>query len=372
MVEEFNERIASARLDSAYQIGPKKLKMRFHSTGKGSFDLIITPDYACITKYQRKAPEKPTPFAMQLRKRLEGAILKHVEQHGFDRILEFSLQGHEGCFNLIAELFSSGNVVLCDSNQKIIGLLEWQSWKDRTLGVGQTYQYPPANPNPLLMDKKALKAVLDSSGKNLASTLATEASLGGLYAEEVCLLAGVKKDSVSNDLSNADSNKVLEVFESMTGRIKKLEKRPAIISKAGTNIDVVPFDLESYRGFEVRFYESFNDAVDEFFSREEFREKKAEAELKLDEELKRLREMEAKQKGVIERFEKEAVELKETGDLIYQHFSLLETLAAAIKQERDGGATWDELRAKYRCKEYDGLFVEEITKEGQLILKATK
>jgi len=50
---------------------------------------------------------------------------------------------------------------------------------------------------------------------------------------------------------------------------------PAIICSGQEQIDVVPFGLLIYADYEKNRFSSFNEAVDEYFSRQEFHPSKA-------------------------------------------------------------------------------------------------
>ena len=191
LARELNNTLNSSRIDKAYQLGKKELKLKVHVSGLGSLELIIAPGYVCTTQFPREVPRDPSSFAMQLRKNLKGAFIREVRQHNFDRIVEFLIEKRDEKFTLICEFFSRGNVILCDGCGKIIGLIEWQRWKDRKLGVGQVYDYPPGTKNPLEIDSSLFREILCSSKKKLVVMLATGLGLPGIYAEEVCLISGI-------------------------------------------------------------------------------------------------------------------------------------------------------------------------------------
>ena len=80
---------------------------------------------------------------MQLRKYLNNAILRGLEQKQAERIVVFELEKEERYY-LIIELFSKGNVILAGQDYRIIGVLEQQAWKGRTVKVNEKYIFPPA------------------------------------------------------------------------------------------------------------------------------------------------------------------------------------------------------------------------------------
>ncbi len=374
LASELNTLLVSARIDKAYQLGEKELKLRLYAQGAGSLDLVIAPDYLCVSRFPRKAPETPSAFAMQLRKNLGGAYIREVKQHGFDRIVEFSLEREGKKFVLVVELFSSGNVLLCDVDGKIRGLLEWQKWKDRKLGVGQRYEYPPAAKDPFGMDFAALRVILSSKEKKLVSVLATDAGLGGTYAEETCILCGIDKDRSAKDLSNSEMDAVYDAFSQVRKSIREGPSSPMIAYMDGKAVDVVPLDLRVYAGYEKKAFVTFNEAVDEYFSREEFAREQNTAEEKFLKEQKKLEGIEARQREIIGRFEKDASEFQEAGDHIYQNREAIEQIIDAVRDARSKGFSWEEISLKLSGREVNGLKVLAVGKDGfaSLSLKKSK
>lgn len=392
LAKELNRELNSARIDKIYQISERILKIRVHIPTKGSKDLIIAPNYLCITGYGRTSPEQPSSFAMQLRKHLSGGIILNIQQHNFDRILEFEIENKDSKFIFIAEFFSDGNIILCDRNGKIIGLLEWQKWKDRKLGVGQTYQYPPEGENPLLMDYTKFKEILKADKKLIAS-LASDAGITKLYAEELCLLSGSDKEKKSINLTENEIEILFNHFKKLMEKIKNEKPDPAIIldkknfargkifvpnqklivSDSGENnnpADVVPFDLEIYKDSRKRKFDSFNDAIDDYFSSAEFDKFGEEDEKKFSAKLEKLKKIELQQSENIRELDKKADEFKLIGDFIYQNISTIEEIAGLVRKERESGKNWDEIRKNLISLKISRIVIKDIKeREGLVVLE---
>ena len=74
---------------------------------------------------------------------------------------------------------------------RILGLLEWQKWRHRVLGVGKVYEYPPAGVNVFEIDESGFRSLFSGCESSVVSVLASVLGLGGFIAEEICLMAGV-------------------------------------------------------------------------------------------------------------------------------------------------------------------------------------
>jgi len=354
--EEFKQRLNSARIEKIYQISERELKFKLHLTGRGSLELIIAPHFICITIYGRKTPKEASSFAMQLRKHLSGGFIRDVRQYKFDRIIEFTIERKGIEYLLVVELFSRGNVILLDSDRKIMGLLEWQRWKHRKLGVGQRYEYPPEGVGTPALDSEKFEDVLFNSNRSIASTLAKELTLGGLYAEELCLNSSIDKNRISAELDENERRNLLKSLREFIDKIGK-ELRPVIILDNGRMIDITPFELETYKNFSQKEFKSFNEAIDEYFSRQEFGEKEYKAEGKFQEKLNRLREIEKGQRKSIGELEEKSENCRSIGDRIYQNLQDVEKVLNLAKNK--------ELSVGEKAGK---IVIENINKDGTVVV----
>jgi predicted ribosome quality control (RQC) complex YloA/Tae2 family protein len=364
LADELDEVLDSARVDRVYQISGKELKMR------GSGELIIAPNYLCLTGYPRDVPEQPSSFAMQLRKHLKGAFITAVRQHNFDRIVEFELRRSGSSYLLIAEVFSRGNVILCNTEKRILGLLEWQHWRDRRLGVGQIYQYPPETVNPLRMDLQGFQDILKKSDKSLVSTLASDLSLGGVYSEELCLNSSIEKDRESKTLGEDEIRILFNSLQHLVKAVKKGDTEPTIIlDENKKSLDVTPFHLSIYDKLEKRELTSMNEAVDNYFIESEFIEGRRTGETIIKEKLEKLRKIELGQRETIRKLEEKSGDYRKIGDLIYQNIQSIEGIMKSISDDRKKGVGWSEIRERFTGRRFNGVKVEGIEENGGVTLE---
>ena len=102
---------------------------------------------------------------------------------------------------------------------------------------------------------------LDSKKENIVASLAVELGLGGLYAEEVCLLSGIDK---STNPKNAGSH-IKPILDSLR-KLMSHEIEPAAYFEGEKVIDFAPFPLTFYQSKQSKKYESFSGAVAFFYS----------------------------------------------------------------------------------------------------------
>jgi len=335
LVKELSQ-LAGARIDKIYQIGERDLRIDLRAPDKKH--LVVTPTYICLTKYEHEAPEKPSNFSMSLRKRLGGGIIKSIEQHHFDRIVEVTVDGRG---KLILELFSKGNVIVVDEGGIITTLLDAQEWKDRTLKVGMAYKYPPETPDVMGMTMNDFLMRL-AADKEIVKALASDLGLGATYANEVLIRAGVDPNSKSTKEAS------LKAYGSLKGMLDSKVHAQLVVGE--TAIDVVPFEMEIYKDEVKEDKESFNEAVDEYFTNLRAEGKKGEATKDYEKELQRVRIVITKQKETIAEMEKDIDKFKEMGDCIYAHFQEIDDVLKGIKKAKSEGKKWMEFLEEMKLK----------------------
>ncbi len=324
--------LEGGRIDKIYSEG-KRLLLRIWVPGKGSFDLYYEPGKLFVTEYKRKFPE-PTPFCMLLRKHLCGRRIKEINQPGFERIVEIKT----GEKTLILELFSKGNIILCDSSGTVIMPLEVQIWKDRQILPKKPYSLPPRTPNPFSLSAAELLDLAKKSGKTLAPFLAVNLGLSGKYAEEVCARAGLEKDLPCSELLETDAGALVKAMRSLLESFN-----PQLIILNGER-DFAPFDMKIYEGRERKTAKSFTHVLDEFFSKvpEPPEERK---------ELEKLERIKSEMAEAIKKLrEREKLERKRA-EAIYEKFDLVESIITGLRRAREAGLSWDEIKRRIELED---------------------
>ena len=318
------------RVDKIYQLG-NEIRIKFF--GRGREDLVIKPPLAVfVTSYPKPAPKNPTWFAMLLRKHLKAMWLFKIEQYDFDRILMFSFGFYEENnpvvkFVLIVEMFRDGNIVLANQENMIVGILSREYMKDRTLAPKSVYVFPEK--------KKGFDLSIDeiielSKEYEIVKGLATQLNIGGLYAEEVCLLAGVDKSKIG--ISNEEAIKIKEALL----QLETLKKDPMIIKKNDQVVDILPYDLISYNGpeYEKVRYESLSKALDEVYGKAESEEILREELSTHQKKIQKFERMLKSQKDLHNSYIEERELYKILGDLTYEKYPIIEESIKVIEQAK--------------------------------------
>jgi len=336
MVKELQD-LVGAKVDKIFQKNDEFI-ISLHK--KGKILLKVSEEAAYITNY-KFTQERPPAFCMYLRKHLNQARITEIIQRGFDRIIEVRLNKKDD-FILIIELFSKGNLILCEPNFKIMSALHNQEWKDRTIKPKVTYHYPPRlKHNPL----KVKEEYLDKLGKeNLVKTLAIDFGLGGSYAEEVCLRAKVDKNKKT--LTKEEKKKLVKSIKTIADE----KPNPNIFKD-----DIYSFKLKIHKG-EQKPFKTLSEALDNYYKNELVEDKTFKKRMKKAEKVLK------KQKKHLEGLKKTAENDKIRGDLIYNNYSYIEEVLKTIKDARDKKVSWEEITKKLKTKKI------EVIKGGKVLL----
>jgi len=261
---------------------------------------IKSGKWLCLSKYREKSSGQPPPFAMALRKYLGGGKIAKIEQYEMDRIVLIEII-KEKIYRLAIEIIPPGNILLLDEEWKIILPMTHQKWRDRILKPGEKYIFPSAK-NPKKISEE------DFMKREDILNFLIENGVPRIYAEEI---------------------KSYEDFRKFIGRIEEKKFEAQIIKNAdGNAIDVTPFSLKKYEGYEKLFFKSMNEACDEYYNLTKKSEK--EIERKDDKIARQI----LQQEEAIKKFEEEERRYREQGDAIFANYELIEKILKGEEKER--------------------------------------
>ncbi len=333
LVKELRTTLQGGIIRKIYQYGragSRQFLFEIWVPQQGSHWLYVDSNKMFITKHKKATPQEPPTFCMFLRKHLMGKKLKGIRQYEFDRIVEFVFDESI----MVVEMFSTGNVILCDSLYNIIMPLEFQKWKGREVKPKVPYKYPPKLTNPFRTDFDNIRAGLARTDKKLAGYLATMMSLGPEYAREVCSRAGIPPEKPARDLKLAESSMIHKVLLSLDN--EKLS--PSVYSGF-----VSPFPMKIFNE-KPRALPSLSDAFDEFFSGQQIEVAKKEATREVVEEKEKIGRIVEQQSQATEKWDRIIRESQEKAELIYRHYTSVQAAIEGIMKAKNSGMEWDDIK----------------------------
>ncbi|QGA80070.1 ribosome rescue protein RqcH [Candidatus Nanohalobium constans] len=333
LMEDFKE-LEDGHVQKVYQRG-QELTIEIYIPGDGKERLIVGTSHAFLSKYKRDNPMKPPGFCMELRKHL-GKVDK-INQRGFDRILELQ----SGDVKLVCEIFGKGNFILVKEG-KIIGALRQEEWADRTIEVGEEYVYPEPTTDPRETDD--IFEVLDDG--EIVRRLASDLSLGGKYAEEICMRTGIEKTTKIEELTDDEKERIRIEAENLIIN----ERSPILYSEDNMPQRAAPFPLETYEEMEKEWFDQFSEALDEYFYRREKKEEERKKREAYEEKKEGIERQLQQQERKIEGLKRSAEENREKAEIIYENYGTLHEIQKAV-EEGVKKHEWSEVREKFEESE---------------------
>jgi len=193
LIKKLKEDLVSSKIQKIKQIDQNTFSLELYKQKKRNY-LLISNRTLFLTDRNFENTQI-TNFFQILKKHLLNQIIKDIRQHEFDRIVEIETRD----YLLIAELFGKGNLILVNSDRKIISALILRSWKDRSVLPKREYVYPPSRINPFKLNQPELEKYFGK--KDAVVVLAVDLGFGGELARDICYKFGIDEKSKKIDVS---------------------------------------------------------------------------------------------------------------------------------------------------------------------------
>jgi predicted ribosome quality control (RQC) complex YloA/Tae2 family protein len=287
---------------------------------------------------------------MTMRSFLRTALITDIQQHEFERVVVLSLETNRGPLQLVLEVFGNGNLVLLSNGNKIIQALTYKRMRDRNILRGEAFAFAPSsgkNPREMTLDEfqPGLRAFGDVQ---VVRALTRFVGIGGVYSEETLLRAKVEKTTPCMDLSNDETRNIHSSLQLILSQVIEGTLEPLVVlDEKCSSVDVLPVRLVQYEreGYQLEHYDTFNEALDEFFTRILIAQEAA-AGIDADglrKEADRLNRVIADQTKLVAEDENRAGSEKQKGDAVYAHLAEFQILLENLLEAKRKGQNWKTL-----------------------------
>lgn len=309
--------LASCWIEKIYQPDAKTFVLAIRKPGEEKKLIRIElPKFLYFTNNKEEMPEKLSGFCGYLRKYIEGTRVTTFEQVGSERVVKLVCESKESKFNVYLEFFGKGNFVICEPDDTILHCLETVLFKERMVKPGITYSLPD-RPNAFTITPKQFAEAV--TGDNISMALATNLGIGGLFAQEVCALAGVTP--TAKTVTSDQTEKLFVVWNTLLKR----KTQPIFVDES----EVLPFALKHHPGTTNKPLPSLSHGLDLLFAKD-YGTKTAIA----PKPNKLALVIDMQEKNAV-RLETEAVDVQKQGEYFYEHYQdvkkILDELQTAMK-----------------------------------------
>ncbi len=303
LVDDIGKRIEDYYVSNIYGITKSSLLFKFHHPEKPDILLMLSTFGIWMTKVKIEQIE-PNKLLRRLRNDLLRFKLTEIKQVGTERIVYLTFSYFDKEFVVIAELFGDGNIIICNSEMKILALLHSVDVRHRQLRVGSQYIPPPQNNFDVLsMTEKDFEDI-QSTPTPVAKWVGKTLGLPRKYAEEITRLAKVESKKKGEETTNEEVKQLFNFATQIINDVVNGKHSPEIVRN--DEIDVNPVSI---KGENCEKISNFMDGLDIVFTESilskgktvqggSFDKKISELETKLDEQTKAVKTVTEKSQSI--------------------------------------------------------------------------
>ncbi len=268
LTEEFQNLLVGGKITKIYQ--PERDEIVLFVFNKQTHKLLLSANAGVnrihLTTNPTDNPKVAPSFCMLLRKHVTNATIDDVRQMPFERVVDFCLTvnddlGYKKQMHLVFELTGkTSNVILTDGNYVVLDSIKHLPQDldaKRIIMAGAKYNFFLPQQKIAPFDLPRIREFLSSCNTPLRKTL-PEVLLGVSQATVNEILCGIDE----NDHTIINHAKVEYRIAQYQTNLKN--KKPCVVLRNGTPVDVCPFDYQSLKGERV-FYATLNEAHDAFY-----------------------------------------------------------------------------------------------------------
>ena len=393
-----------------YDVNNKTFLFKFHKPDE-KFTLLIESGIRIhTTEYVRDKSTMPSNFNIKLRKHLKTRRLISLKQIQNDRRIDMQFGEEEYAFHLILEFFATGNIILTDHEYKIMSLMRVVEVDEETpIAVGQIYQlenrqeHPPINPELLSLaifndnNDQQVESPVVSATKNfnkkktrkkvssLRNVLRT--ALGPRYGPSLVDHA-IAQSINSPDLQDFScfTNQSGDEFKSLLSgfqesdsilEMKSLNPKGYIMAEKFQKDDISELTFDDFAPFKPAYYQegdskqllefdSFDRAVDEYFSKVETQKLQQKARQAEQQAIKKLEAVKENSANQIKSFQI-SQERKELMALAIEcNLDLVDSAIKTICSFVASGMDWGDLKELVKEEQEKGNPLAKIIKDLKL------
>ncbi|XP_015522227.1 nuclear export mediator factor NEMF homolog isoform X1 [Neodiprion lecontei] len=280
------QRLIGMRVNQIYDIDNRTYLIRLQRSEEKVVLLLESGNRIHTTAFEWPKNVAPSGFSMKMRKHLKNKRLESLKQLGVDRIVDMQFGTGEAGYHVILELYDRGNIVLTDNEMNILNILRPHTEGEKVrFAVKEKYPSDRARLTTMPPMEQIHECVLSGkTGEPLKKILNPHLEFGPAIIDHVLLQTGFpvnckigKNFDVANDfpklvLALEAADKIFtEAIKSISkGYItQKKEARPSQDGKEDyifANVEFHPMLFEQHKNLPFKEFESFDRAVDEFFS----------------------------------------------------------------------------------------------------------
>ncbi|XP_017143812.1 nuclear export mediator factor NEMF homolog [Drosophila miranda] len=418
------QKLVGLRVNQIYDIDNKTYLVRLQGNGAvQKITLLIESGIRFhTTKFEWPKNVAPSGFSMKLRKHLKNKRLEKISQLGVDRIVDFQFGSGDAAYHVLLELYDRGNLILTDFELTTLYILRPHTEGENIrFAVREKYPIERAKHQDDEFSLDLLADLLEKAppGEYLRQILMPVLNCGPAVVEHVLLLHDLenrvmpqgttsnvdgleqnskkaqnsKKQRKKRNLQNAKSEvKFFDMVNDLP-TLKMAVKKALNLIKDGNNgeskgyiihvkeekpiedgkieyflrnIEFQPFLFAQFKDNEFSMFESFLEAVDEFYSTQESQMIDMKTLQQEREALKKLSNVKKDHAKRLEELTKVQDDDKKKAELITSNQSLVDNAIRAVQSAIASQLTWPDIHELVKEAQTNGDVVASSIKQLKL------
>ncbi|XP_043652412.1 nuclear export mediator factor NEMF homolog [Drosophila teissieri] len=414
------QKLVGWRVNQIYDVDNKTYLFRMQGTGavEKVTLLIESGTRFHTTRFEWPKNMAPSGFSMKLRKHLKNKRLEKIQQLGSDRIVDLQFGTGDAAYHVILELYDRGNVILTDYELTTLYILRPHTeGENLRFAMREKYPVERAKQATKELDPEALVKLLENArnGDYLRQILTPNLDCGPAVIEHVLLSHGldnhvIKKEATEETPEAEDKpekggkkqrkkqqNTKLEqkpfdmvkdlpilqqavkdaqnlIAEGSSGKskgyiIQVKEEKPTENGKVEfffRNIEFHPYLFTQFKNFETATFESFMEAVDEFYSTQESQKIDMKTLQQEREALKKLSNVKNDHAKRLEELTKVQDVDRKKAELITSNQSLVDNAIRAVQSAIASQLSWPDIHELVKEAQANGDAVASSIKQLKL------
>jgi len=237
LLKEMDAALRGTYINNIYSFGASQL-LRLRKSESPDVWLVVSPKKGAWVSASVSERGETTEFTTKLRGELERAKFAGADQVDLDRVFELVFEDGEAK-KLILELMPPGNVIVVDSDGKIILAQEEVRSPARRIVRGESYQ-PPRQTRISPLDVTAVDVTrMREEERTAGRAVGKHVALPKKYVAECLARLGLKGESPASSLSGRESE-LVEVLGDLVTDARDNPKPCLCRTEDGEDIFVVP------------------------------------------------------------------------------------------------------------------------------------
>ena len=346
-VKELQSLIGS-RLSNVYELGPRMFLFKI-----GAQMVIIESGVRIHTTTFSRAYTDLGGFCTKLRKHLKNKRLSTIMQLGGDRRMVLKFGDGDFQFNVVVEFYAQGNIILTDHTTKVLTFLRAHDG----IQVGTKYDFPGEYiPYTITKDKIVdnFRQIINTwegrKKKNLK--IAMRSAFGKIYGPSLCdyalQIAGLNECEISRfvEESSDEFQRLLSALQECDELIKECINSPGGFIKFVAHEEYQEFvEFQPFKPLEgeILEYDSFNLAVDSYFTQLEIQKSQDKIRQAERQALKKLESVKLNAENQVKGYNISRKEKEMMAKCIEDNVDLVDACCKTVSTLVAGGMHWEDI-----------------------------